>query len=315
VTHTATLTVTDEGNEIDSDTVELTVTDTTGPEIFGSPGDFSLEGDRPGGAHVDFGPLSATDVVDGDQPVTCSHSPGFFALGTSEVSCSASDLHTNSRHVSFTITVVDTTAPVLTLPGPISVHAAGPGGTGVAYVATAADVVSGEVAVNCHPLPGSTFPLGITTVNCAATDGSGNSADGAFTVTVTNTAPICSGTPGVSLLWPPDHRMVPVGINGVSDPDGDPFTLKITGVRQDEPTNNKGDGDTPVDAAGVGTPAAQVRAERTGSGNGRVYHIFYSATDNVGASCNGEVTVGVPRDQGKGSMPVDGGPIFNSLVP
>ena len=93
------------------------------------------------------------------------------------------------------------------------------------------------------------------------------------------------------------------------------FRSTITDVRQDEPTNNKGDGDTPVDAAGVGTPAAQVRAERTGSGNGRVYHIFYSATDNVGASCNGEVTVGVPHDQGKGSVPVDGGPIFSSLVP
>jgi hypothetical protein len=313
VTYTATLTVTDERNESDSDTVELTVTDTTGPEIFGSPGDFSLEGDRPGGAHVDFGPLSATDVVDGDQPVACSHSPGFFALGPSEVS--SSDLHTNSSHASFTITVVDTTEPALTLPDPITVHAAGPGGTGVAYVATAADVVSGAVAVNCHPLPGSTFPLGITTVNCGATDGSGNSADGSFTVTVTNTAPICSGTPGVSLLWPPDHRMVPVAVNGVSDPDGDPLTLQVTDVRQDEPTTNKGDGDTPVDAAGVGTAVALVRAERTGSGNGRVYHIFYSATDSVGASCNGTVTVGVPHDQGKGSVPVDGGPIFSSLVP
>jgi hypothetical protein len=315
VTHTATLTVTDEGSERDNDTVELTVTDTTGPEIFGSPGDFSLEGDQIGGAHVDFGPLSAIDVVDGDQPVTCSHSPGVFALGTSVVSCSSSDLHTNSSHVRFHVTVADTTSPVLTLPGPMTVHATGPNGAGVAFVATAADVVSGVLAVNCRPSAGSTFPLGTTRVNCDATDGSGNSAAGAFTVTVTNTAPMCSGTPSVSLVWPPDQRMVPVGIHGVSDPDGDPFTLKVTDVRQDEPTNGRGDGNTPVDATGVGTPAVQIRAERAGTGNGRVYHIFYSATDHVGASCRGEVTVGVPHDQGKGSVPVDGGPIFSSLLP
>jgi hypothetical protein len=315
VTYTVMLTVTDEDGETDSDTVELTVTDMAGPVMFGSPGDFSLEGDQLGGATVDFGPLTATDVVDGDRPVTCSHSPGFFALGTTEVSCTSSDRHTNSSSVTFHITVVDTTDPTLTLPGPMTVHATGPGGVGVAYVATAADVVSGAVAVSCDPLPGSTFPLGMTSVNCEATDGSGNSAEGAFTVTVTNTAPMCSGTPSVSLVWPADHRMVPVGINGVSDPDGDPFTLKVTDVRQDEPTDSKGDGNTPLDAAGVGTPVAQVRAERTGSGNGRVYHIFYSATDHVGASCHGEVTVGVPHDQGKGSVPVDGGPIFSSLVP
>jgi hypothetical protein len=108
--------------------------------------------------------------------------------------------------------------------------------------------------------------------------------------------------------------MVPVSIDGVTDPDGDSVALRVTNVRQDEPTNGKGDGNTPVDAAGVGTAAALVRAERTGTGNGRVYHIFYTATDSAGASCNGTVTVGVPHDQGKGSAPVDGGPLFSSLT-
>jgi hypothetical protein len=312
VTHTATLTVTDAAQESDSDTVELTVTDTTGPEMFGSPGDVSLEGDRPGGASVDFGPLSATDVVDGDQSVTCSHAPGFFALGTSEVSCSSSDLHTNSSHVTFSITVVDTTKPALTLPDPITVHAAGPGGAAVGYVATAADVVSDAVAVNCHPLSGSTFPLGTTTVRCSATDGSGNSVHGSFTVTVSNAAPTCAGAPGVGLLWPPNHKMVPVRIKGVTDPDGDRLTIRITDVRQDEPTSGRGHGNTRVDGVGIGA-VALVRAERAARGNGRVYHIFYSATDNVGVSCSGEVTVGVPHDRGAGHTPIDEGPLFSSL--
>ena len=62
----------------------------------------------------------------------------------------------------------------------------------------------------------------------------------------------------------------------------------------------------------------QVRAERSGDkkipGNGRVYHIFYTATDSLGASCTGKVLVGVPHDQGGSSVPVDDGPKFNSVT-
>jgi hypothetical protein len=62
-----------------------------------------------------------------------------------------------------------------------------------------------------------------------------------------------------------------------------------------------------------------VRAERTGSkqvpGDGRVYHIGFTATDPAGASCSGTVTVCVPHDQGQGSACVDGGPLYDSTAP
>lgn len=81
--------------------------------------------------------------------------------------------------------------------------------------------------------------------------------------------------------------------------------MTITGITQDEPANGLGDGDTCPDASGVGTGLAQVRAERSGKGNGRVYAIRFSATDGKSGSCSGTVTVGVPHD--KKDTPVDDG--------
>ena len=70
------------------------------------------------------------------------------------------------------------------------------------------------------------------------------------------------------------------------------------------------------DGQGVGTATAEVRAERAGTpkvpGNGRFYHIFFTATDTYQAACTGKVLVKVPHDQAK--PPVDGGPIYDSTA-
>lgn len=136
---------------------------------------------------------------------------------------------------------------------------------------------------------------------------------------ITNKPPVCTtATPSVSLLWSPDHTFVPITILDVTDPDGDAVTIKVTSIYQDEAVNAKGSGNTAPDGQGVGTSMAQVRAERVGDpkvlGNGRVYHIRFTADDDRGASCTGEVLVGVPHDQGDGATPVDDGAIYDSTV-
>jgi hypothetical protein len=93
----------------------------------------------------------------------------------------------------------------------------------------------------------------------------------------------------------------------VTDPDGDPVTIQITGITQDEPLS----GNTP-DATGLGSATAQVRAERAGGADGRVYHLTFTATDSQGASCAGTVTVCVPHDQGGGRTCGDGGALYSS---
>ncbi len=78
-----------------------------------------------------------------------------------------------------------------------------------------------------------------------------------------------------------------------------------------------GDGRFAPDGAGVGTPTAYLRAERSGAktvpGNGRVYHIGFTAADGNGAACSGEVVVGVPHDQH--AAPIDDGALYDSTLP
>ena len=89
----------------------------------------------------------------------------------------------------------------------------------------------------------------------------------------------------------------------------EPVTLTITGVTQDEPVDATGDGATAPDAEAGTTPnEVQLRAERKGDGDGRVYRIAFTLSDGKGGTCSGFVTVGVPHDQGNGLAPVDSAP-------
>ena len=90
--------------------------------------------------------------------------------------------------------VQDTTKPTLNLPANISAQADSSSGKVVAYSASASDLVAGSVTPSCSPASGSSFPIGVTTVNCSANDGHGNTANGSFTVTISDTtAPVISG--------------------------------------------------------------------------------------------------------------------------
>jgi len=117
------------------------------------------------------------------------------------------------------------------------------------------------------------------------------------------------------MLWPPNHKFVDVSVVGVTDPDGDPVAIAITSITQDEPLNGGGSGNTCPDATGVGTATASLRAEREGSGDGRVYHLSFTGDDGRGGRCTGSVTVCVPHDQGQGRMCVDQGPLVDSTGP
>lgn len=123
-----------------------------------------------------------------------------------------------------------------------------------------------------------------------------------------NRPPDCSvATASPAVIWPANGRMVPVSVNGVTDPDGDPVTLTVIRITQDEPLSSKG-----PDASGLGTTRPAVRATRQGGGDGRVYHLTFTATDPQGASCTGTVTICVLHDQRPGAACGDGGALFGS---
>ncbi|MDH3348879.1 MAG: hypothetical protein OEM02_12380 [Desulfobulbaceae bacterium] len=126
-----------------------------------------------------------------------------------------------------------------------------------------------------------------------------------------NLAPDCSvASPSQATLWPPNHKMEPIQILGVSDPDGDSVSIAIQCILQDEPLNTTGDGNTKYDGDGIDTSTALVRSERSGNQNGRFYHIDYIATDSRGARCGGEVLVTV--NHAKKSPAIDEGRLYQS---
>jgi len=115
-------------------------------------------------------------------------------------------------------------------------------------------------------------------------------------------------------LSPPNHKFVDVSIVGVTDPDGDPVTITVTGITQDESIGSEDGGNPCPDAAGVGSSTARLRAERSASGDGRVYHVAFLADDGRGSQCNGTVTVCVPKSRKPGASCVDQGPLYDSVV-
>ncbi len=127
-----------------------------------------------------------------------------------------------------------------------------------------------------------------------------------------NAPPDCSGVAASTpVLWSPNHKLVSETLAGASDADGDPLTYTIGSIRQDEPTDTTGDGATSPDAAYSGSGAAfQVRAERSGLGDGRFYVVTGTVGDGL-AQCSFETTVVVPHDASH--TPVLSSPLYDSL--
>jgi hypothetical protein len=199
------------------------------------PGPITKEATGPGGAAVSY-QVSATDPA-GIASITCTPPSGStFPLGTTTVSCTAKNTQGGTSTKSFTVTVADTTPPVLSgVPANITTTTVNASGKTVTYATpSATDLVDGAVPVSCVPPAGSTFPVGTTTVTCTATDAHTNSASRSFTVTV-NLVPDTTA-PSIDDLPKNNQQFDATGPAGasftfqlsVSDPD-DGGTFQCTG--------------------------------------------------------------------------------------
>ncbi|NOY45314.1 MAG: HYR domain-containing protein, partial [Deltaproteobacteria bacterium] len=151
----------------------------------------------------------------------------------------------------------DTDPPALSGLQDLVAEATSPSGAVVTFTVTATDAVDGDVGVTCTPASGSTFPLGATTVTCAATDAAGNRAEGSFTVTVRDTTPPAVTPPGdvsVSATGP----LTPVSIGTATATDA----VGVVSITNDAPAGGFPVGTTVVtwtarDAAGNEGTATQ----------------------------------------------------------
>ncbi len=121
----------------------------------------------------------------GATPITSPHA---FPVGTSTVTCTASNGVAPDASCSFTVTVNDTENPAITCPANITATE-NPPGSGAAVVTYAApvgtDACPGATTTQTAGLPsGNAFPVGVTTNTFRVTDAAGNMANCSFTVTV-----------------------------------------------------------------------------------------------------------------------------------
>ncbi|MDQ3337950.1 MAG: HYR domain-containing protein [Myxococcota bacterium] len=183
-THNIVCSATDIHGNATTTSFSASVVDTRGP-IIRTPGDFTIP--ATGSTTVaTYATVVAQDQVTGATTVNCTPASGTaLPPGPNKITCTSTDASANTTTESFTITVHDETVPVLSLPANISAIATSAAGKPIAFIATATDAVDGNVPVTCTPPSGSTFAPGPTMVQCSATDVSGNTANGSFTVTVT----------------------------------------------------------------------------------------------------------------------------------
>ena len=187
--NTVTLTVTDIHGNVSTATAAVTVEDNTKPTIA-APAALVVS--------TDAGQCSAAAVALGT-PATADNctvasvrndAPAAFPKGTTTVTWTATDASGNTAIATQLVTVNDTERPVLTVPASLALNApANQCGAVVNFNPTATDNCAGATVVS-SPASGSTFPVGTTPVTVTATDASGNTRTGSFTVTVSDvTAP------------------------------------------------------------------------------------------------------------------------------
>ncbi len=226
-----------------------------------------------------------------------------FPLGETTATLIVNDGKVDSDPDTVAITVRDTQAPTVSCPAEVTAECQGLDQTSVHLpVATAADACEGSVPIiNSHTPGGAdasgSYPLGDTPITFTAEDGSGNQSTCQTHVRVVDTTSPTIGDPLASpaLLWPPDHTMRNVSVGYSAADLCSPVHCALT-VTSNEPVNGTGDGDVAPDWVVLDDHHLQLRAERAGTGSGRVYIVSINCSDTLGHASTKSATVPVPHD-------------------
>jgi hypothetical protein len=296
---TVTVTVVDEAGNYQHTTFTITVRDTTPPVITTFSPNLVVEATMPSGAVVTYAAATATDAVG---PVTIGYSKASgatFALGTTTVTVTATDAYGNASSKTFSVTVRDTTAPVITAPN-MTVDATAPSGWRVGtFAATATDAV-GPVTLTYNKATGTYLPFGVTPVTVTARDAFGNTSTATFTVTVVDTiAPVitapdvtveATGPAGAKAYYTPTatDAVGPITL-AISIPSGSTFAIGTTTVTVTA-TDGHGNVATKTFIVTVRDTTAPVitslsgnlTVEATGPAGAAVTYAAATATDAVG---------------------------------
>jgi hypothetical protein len=241
-----------------------------------------------------------------------------FPVGITIVTYTADDGHGHTKSAMQSVTVTDNTAPTLSVPPNQTVNA--PANSCSANVnpgtATATDNCPGVTVTgtrsDSQPL-NAPYPVGTTTITWKAKDAANNITTGTQTITVKDAqAPVIVLTSGTLSLSPPNHSYhtftmanLVASVSDLCDGSVDINDVVISKVTSDEIENGNGDGNTNNDIViAPDCKSVQLRSEREGGGDGRVYTITLKVKDSSGNVTTATRKVVVPKGN---QTPVDSG--------
>ncbi len=302
--NTVLLTVTDDHSASSSCSATVTVVEAD-PPIITCPAGKIVECNTSTDSTV-TGYATATDICDPSPKISYKDAVSQGTCpqqSTIQRTWAATDKNGNASSCTQIITIVDTTPPIILLPP--------------ANITVECDAVPPPATVsamdNCDPSPTIQFTETRVDGNCpsnyelqrtwVAKDSCGNATSYTQVVTVQDTTPpiIANITATPNVLWPPNHKMIPISVtaSAVDTCDAEPV-CKISSVSSNEPEDGLGDGNTAPDWKVTGDLSLNLRAERSGKGSGRIYTIAITCTDVCGnSSLPGNVVVNVPHNLSK----------------
>ncbi len=185
---------------------------------------------------------------------------------------------------------------------------------------TAGDIDNGSndacgiAGINASKTVFTCADLGDNSVKLTVTDVNGNVNTCTSTVTVLDVTPPVITTKSSVSLWPPNGKYVNFDMSdmvaSITDNCDNGITLSdvvITSGTSDEPENGSGDGNTVDDILiAQDCNSVQVRSERKGNGNGRVYTIHFEVSDASGNTTPASYIITVPKNQNGSSAEDDG---------
>jgi hypothetical protein len=178
----------------------------------------------------------------------------------------------------------------------------------VTYLWSAAGVAFDD---SSSATPTGNFPDGATVVSVMVTEGPSTAMD-TLVVRVAQTPPAITLKPDIS-IWPPNHKYHTFTaddfVKSAKNKCGDTIRVTIASVSCDEAVDTTGDGNTSNDIVITCPATVDLRAERQGNGDGRVYTIVLAATDPAGNRTTATAHVVVPHDH-SGRPVVAGPPLY-----
>jgi hypothetical protein len=168
-----------------------------------------------------------------------------------------------------------------------------------------------EQLLGAGPVLTLSLGLGPHRITLRVTDTLGRQdVDEATVSVVDRTPPDFDASLHPAVLWPPNHRMVELEVQAIAtDLCGSPsFVLESVTSSEADDAVGMGDGSTVGDIQGTDLGSDdlsfELRAERDGRGDGRVYTVIYEATDASGNTATQLFEVVVPHDLGGSTEPL-----------